>query len=79
MGYYFVKSNRNLYRLTKRAYQTWIHDSANRVSRGQSPAKLKNYGVNVGEISSLHSISEMDAKDFARLDVLYSGEQDGAR
>jgi len=71
-GYYFVKSNGHLFRLTKKAYQTWIIDSANRLTHKKSPAKLKNYGTDLGEISDFKSSKEFEFSDFIKLSKLYS-------
>lgn len=74
-GYYFIKSNGNLFRLTKSAYKSWIHDSKNRVVYKKSPAKLRNYGVDLGPISEIKSASDFsDVRDFIRLDKLLHSE-----
>lgn len=70
-GYYFIKSGGNLYRLTKKAYQSWIIDSANRLQQNKSPAKIKKYGQNLGEFSSMKSSYDFENSDFIRLSKLF--------
>lgn len=74
-GFYFIKSNGNLFRLTKKAYKSWIHDSKNRVVYKKNPAKLRNYGVDLGPITEIKSVSDFsDVRDFIRLDKLLEPE-----
>jgi hypothetical protein len=69
-GYYFIKSNGHLYRLTNKAYQTWVIDSANRLSQKHTAAKLRNYGTDLGEVSNIISASDVG---FETLSIIYSG------
>lgn len=77
-GYYFIKSNGHLFKLTKNAYRTWIHDSKNRVVYKKNPAKLRNYGIDLGEIAEIKDTGEnselFDVADFIRLDKLLQPE-----
>jgi hypothetical protein len=66
-GYYFVKSDGHLFRLTKKAYQTWVVDSANRLTIKGSPAKLKKYGVDLGEISNVLSAKDIGFETLSKL------------
>lgn len=68
-GYYFIKSNGRLFKLTKKAYQTWITNSTNRLKNNKSPAKLKNYGTDLGEISTVSNTEDID---FINLKKLFS-------
>lgn len=68
-GYYFVKSNGNLFRLTKRAYKTWVIDSAGLLSRNEPLAKIKHYGEDLGNISNLLSATDIG---FETLSKIYS-------
>jgi len=73
-GFYFVKSNGHLFQLTKKAYRTWIHDSKNRMSYDKRPAKLRNYGIDLGEIITNVSGDVFEESDFIRLDKLFQPE-----
>lgn len=66
-GYHFVKSNGHLFKLTKKAYQAWLVDSANRLTKKQSPAKLRNYGADLGEICGIQTASDFELADFTRM------------
>jgi len=71
--YYFIKSNGHLFRLTKKAYHTWIADSTKRLTYKKNPAKLKHYGVDLGEVSSIISAQDFEFADFVRFNKLFSG------
>jgi hypothetical protein len=62
--YYFIKSNGHLFKLTGKAYRTWIIDSANRLAKKKTPAKIRNYGINMGEISKIISENDFNHTDF---------------
>jgi len=71
-GYYFIKSNGHLFRLTKKAYRAWLADSASRVTDKKKPAKIRNYGADLGEISDLKSEKDFGFEDFLQLYTAFS-------
>lgn len=70
-GYYFIKSNGHLFRLTKKAYHSWIISSANRINQNKPRAKLRNYGLDLGDVALIKSNNDFDSTDFTRLNKLY--------
>lgn len=73
MGHYFIRSNGNLFRLTKKAYKAWVLDSTNRMLKSKKPAKLKNYGLDLGQVSGIQSVNDFSLQDFVSLNNLVSG------
>lgn len=66
-GYYFIKSNGHLYRLTKKAYRTWAADSKKRLENKKSHAKLRNYGLDLGPTSTIKCADEFCLQDFVHI------------
>lgn len=71
-GYYFIKSGGHLFKLTKKAYGSWVTDSANRLKNKKKPAKLRNYGADIGPISNVISANDFEVADFIRTSQLFS-------